>query len=251
MRNAVYIHSKDLQAVLAAGTLTKALNQWNMLRNRALVIEMCKIALSTHGENMNVQPLFRTVLSGIGHLELDQGSLALVKSDLAKAQAYMSDPVDVKPTLIMQCLARLELNANFVIMHDQQQTDYKEAVAVFALWCLARTISHEHDTSLLGDDEIARQACALVHKVAAGCMQQDDDSLFESDRLFLRSNKLPQLLFQLRNVHRMQYDVHPDPGIEWLFRRVKMTDRVRAESLCEAHVDEPAAKRSRAAGGSA
>jgi hypothetical protein len=245
---AVYIHSANLQVVLATGTLVKQLDYYNLFKDRALVKETCHTALNIHGANMDVQPLFRTVLFGMGSCELDQCKIGLVKEELAKALTYMSDPDNVKPTLIMQCLARLESNATFVIMSHSQQCHYKEPVVVFAMWCLARTLVREHDTRLFGDDDISRQALALVHKVACGGMQLDDANLIEDDRLLLVSYNLPQLLFTLQHLHNAQDGAPRDRNIGWFFVRVQITEHYRAFRMPSPSGDEPAAERSHAEG---
>ena len=82
-----------------------------------------------------------------------------------------------------------------------------------------------------------RQACELLFKMAAGCMQLDSEYLVEEDRQFLCSMDMTRLLFEFSNTCSEEI-----PHITWLLLRLGRDALFRALS---------ARKRSRGEGGSA
>jgi hypothetical protein len=252
--DALHNYPNNLLVALAAGALIKALADRMQLKNKSLVFEECKSALRMHGVDVRVQKMYRNVLMGFGYCRLDQPTLVLMKNELARASTLMAlwGRAEIAPQEVLQCLTLLDAHAHFVLMSDSEQVLYKDPVVLFAVWCLERSMHHMHNALFFGDLHVARMACALLHKVATGCMQLDDQHLIEKDRLYLRLYNLPKIMFQLQNHILTKGGSSDDARIQWLFERLNRNPiKHMRYQKGPADEDAPDGKRSRAAGGSA
>ena len=263
-QGALYNFPEDLDVALVAGALIEALSDHNKLERSGLTFESCKSALVLHGEHMGVQRLYREVLRGYGSGSLDQPHLIMVRRALQEARAFMAPPVSegqpavpIAPQAVLRCLLQLEHNAHFVLMCCGEHVEFKARIALVAAWCLAGSLREDRRASFCGDLHVARAACVLLYKTAAGCMQLDGECLVEAQRRSLCDLELPQLFFELRQRLHKEGGSPDDAHIEWLFvrlqREYRVGDKRPAAEAFEAPdaPDAPDAPRARGSGGSA
>jgi len=233
---------KNVTVTLDAGALLQALSCHNMLENVPNVMSTCKSALMVHILDVRVHELFRRVMLGYGYGCLDDAHVVNVERELAKARSLMQEAGPVTSKEVLQCVTSLCTNANFVLMCYGEQQEHKKLVAEFATYCVAGSVRAEHGAAFYGTQAVGRQACELLFKVAAGCMQLDSEYLIEEDRQFLCSMDLTRLLFDFAN--SCSDDV---PHITWLLVRLGRDAQFRLFS----GPGVPLRKRSRGEGGSA
>ena len=236
--DALDLYYKDVIVTLDVGPLLKVLASQNMLENVANVMSACKLALLLHVEDMRVQELYRRVMQSYGYGCLDHAHVVMVERALANARRLMLQDAPLTSKEVLKCLTHLLTNAQFVLMCSGQCLEYTEAVAQYAIWCLAGCRSAQRAAASLCDKEVGLQACALLFKMAAGCMQQNSERLVEKDRQWMCSKGLLSLLFDFDM--SFDFDIDENEHITWLMTRLRRTS-----------LGVPGEKRSRGEGGAA
>jgi len=213
--DALQLYHTDVVVTLDVGALLQALSRHNMLENIPNVMSTCKSALIVHLTDTRVQVLYRRLMLGYGYGSLEDAHVDMVDMALATARRLMLQDAPPTSKEVLECLTHLLANALFVLMCSGQCLEYKKAVAEYVIWCLAGCTGALHGAAFYGDQSVGRQACELLFKMAAGCMQLDSEYLVEEDRQFLCSKDLTRLLSEFGN--SCSDDI---PHITWLLVRL-------------------------------
>jgi len=231
----------DNEVALEAAKLFVWLVSSSRLYQKERIFEHINAVLRLHGHDFKILQLCRKAMVLCAQIGLAVENKVCLDTDMQEVADYMTRPPPAAQQ-IMKCLTKLQTHAIFAQMSVFEHNKYKECITEFALWCLARTIRKKHESSWHLDVHVGNEACNVLFCVAAGCMQQDSETLLEKDRDLLCSWDLPQLLFEFRNhLHTLGL---PLDKTQWLFERLS---RKQAPSTPGA----VGAKRSRGEGGAA
>ena len=231
----------DNEVALEAAKLFVWLVSSSRLYQKERIFEHINAVLRLHGHDFKILELCRKAMVLCAQIGLAVENKVCLDTDMQEVADYMTRPPPAAQQ-IMKCLTKLQTHAIFAQMSVFEHNKYKECITEFALWCLARTIRKKHESSWHLDVHVGNEACNVLFCVAAGCMQQDSETLLEKDRDLLCSWDLPLLLFEFRNyLHTLRL---PLDKTQWLFERVCQNPALSTPGAV-------GAKRSRGEGGAA
>jgi len=233
----------NMGVAIEAGKLLVKMAEMRRLDKNLYVMHNTQAALGLHGDNFRVQQLYREALWQSGQLRLGMADLTKLKHEMKQAAAYMQRPTWVEGNAlqpvaaqeIIKCLTLMNAHGIFAQMSGYEQERYMIPVAQFGVWSLTESVRQDSLASTCYlDKHVGLEACDLLYRVAAGCMQQTSQMLVEKHRKWLCACDLHQLLFEFRQ--HLSAIGHSCERTQWLFERL---------------TPDSAAPAQRAAGGSA
>jgi len=100
-------------------------------------------------------------------------------------------------------------NAVWTVMDEEEQCFVKPAVTEFAVWCMS-------NFAYGNKVHVGMKGVQFIYKMAAGCMQQDDQRLIEADRSSLNDLGLGQTLLSFGDSSHDNAE-----KVDWLFDRLQ------------------------------